>query len=660
MRRVFPAVLTAIVLVTIPALGLAQGKVTKDPNATARAAAKAPKPDPRLDQKITYDSGAKRLHDVVDDLARMSGVNILSGKSKDDWRVKDIPLVVCVKDMPLGKLLTAIADATHTHLGSEVIGKNDPKKSYRIYRRYVDEAAIDDYMTKRHEAFLAQAKWQWDAAVAYGKAQELPGVGRRVWLVARLMASFGSGAWDRLANGETLRITIRDTATESMFRDLYQQIWDEESKSDGANARTPTSEDMNVAVFKVKLTDSGFGSAHIEPYFGPVRLGERHFTHDSTPVNPDILKQKGFPVPPYPESPKTPSREDDMGNPDMVFLLNYADRWNRPLLTAKLDLEKPKDIKEPGFADLIRELAKAGGCNIVTEDFYSHRGATYNWDAPVLPADVFRKDTSLAETLKLRGNGVPNVWFFNESQKLLIGWCSWWREPHWNLVPEEFVDRLREKYKTTGIELDDAVHAWCLPSSSFSDWIIAYKELRCFEKAWFEKDPMWRLYDALEPSDKLLARSKDGLNLGKFEASWVMSFAADQKKRQYLQPETPSVAEDMTTNEWDKERKLVDELATYRDKALADPKAIASMVIHANESSPKYRLKPEGPDYNIPAALKLKSYEMVINYKMDGEDHSVNVGGPNITFPILSPEREAEIIKAAKDAQTKAGSKANE
>ena len=38
MRRVFPAVLTAIVLVTSPAFGFAQGKVTKDPNAATRAA----------------------------------------------------------------------------------------------------------------------------------------------------------------------------------------------------------------------------------------------------------------------------------------------------------------------------------------------------------------------------------------------------------------------------------------------------------------------------------------------------------------------------------------------------------------------------------------------------------------------------------------------
>ena len=54
-----------------------------------------------------------RLKTVIEDLSSTTGVKISCGKTKDDWRVRDIPVVVCVKDMPLGKVLRAIADATH-------------------------------------------------------------------------------------------------------------------------------------------------------------------------------------------------------------------------------------------------------------------------------------------------------------------------------------------------------------------------------------------------------------------------------------------------------------------------------------------------------------------------------------------------------------------
>jgi ABC-type molybdate transport system permease subunit len=73
--------------------------------------------DPRLSQKITYDSGYKRLHAVIEDIARTSKVSIACGQSTKDWRVRDIPVVVCVKDMPLGKLLQGLEERLREGLG---------------------------------------------------------------------------------------------------------------------------------------------------------------------------------------------------------------------------------------------------------------------------------------------------------------------------------------------------------------------------------------------------------------------------------------------------------------------------------------------------------------------------------------------------------------
>jgi hypothetical protein len=177
--RVISAVLIALILaLAMPSSAFAVGKVTVDPNAPGvqRPVTSNDDIDKRLAKKITYDSGYKRLHVVANDLAKLSGVSIACGQNPKDWRVRDIPVVVCVKDMPLGKLLRATADATHTRIALEKVG-NDPIKHYRIYRRRKEEQAIENLISARHEAKLAQVQWQWDALVAYGKSgKEIPGV----------------------------------------------------------------------------------------------------------------------------------------------------------------------------------------------------------------------------------------------------------------------------------------------------------------------------------------------------------------------------------------------------------------------------------------------------------------------------------------------------
>ena len=50
--------------------------------------------DPRLAQKIDYQGGYKRLSVVVEDLAKFTGVTIRCGGNKNDWQVRDIPMVV--------------------------------------------------------------------------------------------------------------------------------------------------------------------------------------------------------------------------------------------------------------------------------------------------------------------------------------------------------------------------------------------------------------------------------------------------------------------------------------------------------------------------------------------------------------------------------------
>lgn len=651
-------------------------KTTVDPNSQP-VVVKTPedeKPDPRLLQKTTYDSGYKRLHAVVEDISRMNGVDIRCGSTNKDWRVRDIPVVVCVKDMPLGKLLRAIADATHTWFASEKIG-DDPKKSYRIYRRYKEEETIDSFFKRRREARLAAALWQWDAMAAYGKSDEIPELSEfeSLWPFARLIASLGSGAKDDLFKGNTFRFSGRDPACKEIIGELYEHAWEREWKfgkirnpnGESVNsAPLPTDEDIDSAGVCIKLVDTGdSGKTDIEWTLGPIRYGDSPSSLCSTIGDARELQDKGLDLPPYPKEVNTPSLKDDMANPDMALLsrltawaTSWDADWDHPLLKAKIDIEKPKEIKNATFADLIRAIASASGCNIVVEDFVSHMASNYQQ-----VDSAFKKDTNVRDSLRgmyFGGDCLSYSWFFNESERLLVGWpcddngTNVWRNLHRNMLSEEYLSGLKRKLDGDGVEFDDVIHPSNIPGdtgfdNSFGKWIWLSRDLQDLAQERVSGDTavFWQLYDSLEPADKAAAKSESGLPLAKFDAAWIADFFKAQKlaEKAYFTGDRRTEAEEATVLE---ER-------TLRDRVLYDPNVISSMVMRV-EKTPADRshmiVYSNGSGIvrrGNNEALKLSDYSMVISYRIDGEDRKMVVKGPYMGCPIRSPEREAEIIKAA-------------
>lgn len=631
-------------------------KVTVDPNAPGAQATASEdnKADPRLLQKITYDSGYKRLHAVVEDINRLSGMAVRCGRNKTDWRVRDIPMAVYVKDMPLGKLLRAIADATHTWFASERVGDN-PKKSYRIYRRYKEESAIDAFFERRHKARLAAVDWRWDAMVAYGNSEEIvdvPGVPKTAWLAARLFASLGSDAKNRLLAGETLEFRGSDPAYQSAMHELYRLAWEDLRFPGSESAPSPTVEDMDRAVLNVKLVDEGqTGGTQIDTVVSPLVYGRTFTAYLNVQGAPQQLQGRGLDLPPYPEQVRIPSSEEDMGNPEMVALkTRFEEDMERPLLRAKFDLEKPKDVKEPTFADVVRAVASASGCNIVTEDFTSHKNPEYQ-----RLGYLFKKQTDIYSSL-LRMQIADHyhhedyTWFLNEKDALLVGWANdigfdfrRWRDHHRHMLPEKYLDDLKAKLGGDGVELDDAVHVMCLPDGSLEEWILNSRDFRYL--ICHQTHPAWQLYDALEPVDKLAAKSSDGLALGQFDTAWIAGFFHTKKMREPCPCEiVPRSGVDEQQAET--RRRRAEEERQLMDRAMSDPDVISTMVMRVENSAATYRWRPDG-GARAPDKLDLTKYNMVIYYKMDGEDRSVRIAGPALAFPVWSAEREAEIIKAA-------------
>ena len=269
MRFLRSAIVCSLVLSSMHVQAEAVGKVAVDPNVPGAQAAKPePEKDPRLAQKITYDSGHKRLHYVTDDLSRMTSVDILCGQSKKDWKVRDIPVVVCVKDLPLGKLLKAIADATHTRFASEKIGDN-PEKSYRIYRRSADQDSVDTFVREKHDHSLEDAAWQWDALAAYGKSNENPPADpslRDAWLMARMIAGLGPGSKDKLLKGDTFTLRGTDPANRAYMEEYYRRTC--ETANNPSHMSYPPFEKVEDAPLGIKLVDDGV-EARIQTLFEP-------------------------------------------------------------------------------------------------------------------------------------------------------------------------------------------------------------------------------------------------------------------------------------------------------------------------------------------------------------------------------------------------------
>ena len=148
-------------------------RITVDPNSPVAHLSSEQIPqtvvDTRLNQKITYTATGKRLQAVLEEISDISGVGVNCGINRSDWRVRDLPLVVIVKDISLGKLLRTIADSTHLLLSSY---KAKDKLIYRIWRDKSRKKQLDDYFQNQRNTKLAQINWEWDAWVKLGQMPE--------------------------------------------------------------------------------------------------------------------------------------------------------------------------------------------------------------------------------------------------------------------------------------------------------------------------------------------------------------------------------------------------------------------------------------------------------------------------------------------------------
>lgn len=605
--------------------------------------------DSHLAPKITYDSGYKRLHSVASDLTSICGVNIVAGKTEDDWRVRDIPLVVCVKDMPLSKLLQAIADATHCCCIPETDSGNTGKISYRIYRRAAEQAKIDDYMVQARERELNKAKWAWDAMAALGKKITPPGNDQQLWLISKLVSTLDAKAKTRLFSGKAILIHGTDPAQRKTFAQLYKNVWSNMPQYVHLQTQ-PSQSEIDSATLAFELRDTGYyRSIAICVTMDPLIHGQ-NVDSWKIEIAPDTLKQycdSSFPR--YPESYIYKGALEISG----MSTLPWNTDWDQPYLKAKFDIQKPADTKHPTFADLVQNIARASGCNIVTEDFIS------NLDYGFVPIhSTFRKNTSVSETLRSLNSLVSEriyTWFSNDNDRLLIGWAGFgfgthWQEYHAGLLPENYLNSLHSKYDNSGLDLDDLVHLSSITSNigngaynnadSFAMWVGHAIDFWILSNSNISSSGFWRIYDSLSPSNKLLAKSEKGFPLSKLDPTLI-----EKTLRMCRLGET----NDTMLYSW-----KLEEIRAMMS-VLTDPSVISTMVMFIIKSpASEMNDRSTSEDYGVEMdeeeavkALGLTDYRMLIRYKANGENCEAHLSKLGIAFPARSFERENQLLKTA-------------
>lgn len=593
-----PILLLSTMIIATSANAL--GRVVVDPNITRLPSIEAQESpiaaDERLSQQVSYESGYKRLHAVIEDLNKIGGVRVHCGKNKDDWQVQDIPLVVCANNIPLGKLYRAIADGTHTIFTSTKVGSDDSASNYRICRNKKSADDIVKQMEDRYYAKFADAQWGWETLASFGSKPGLDRSGIGPWAqgFSKVLAYLGEDAEKKVLAGQSV---IVDAETSPQIADALRLLYKQHAPKD---CRLEDIEKSEMRIALDAVGDSGLlylcgGWAW--------RHSDGTISQSGYPIPrcAEALKNvKGFDYTPRPPS-ELPKPQEDYPK-DRLHILATLQDWELPVLKTKITLETPKDKDHPTFADAVTAIAKASGFNIVCEDFASHQ------DEKFIPAadKFYVKDTTLGEAIRSldcyqpawlnneHGN-YQTTWMINEQDKLIVGWASEWREHHYYLVPESLVSGLQDKMRGNGVQFDDIVPLVNLSMRQTGEWITHTKDIYTLN-FWSSrpKDEIcaWRLYAALSDSDKTIVKSEAGLPLAKFDPVWLVSFFQDVN------------ALEVRYNMSDEDKKQADIQVQLKKKYLTDPKLITALVMRMPQDYQEHDLEMACDDGEQKVMLK--------------------------------------------------------
>ncbi|MEN6371083.1 MAG: hypothetical protein ABFD64_03635 [Armatimonadota bacterium] len=477
----------------------------------------AEKSDARLSKKITYYSGYVRLSDAVAEISKLSGIKIAAGISRNDWQVRDMPVVMCINDIEVGKLLNMMTDAYFLALKKtdvdgevlyrfyrpkiyqEILGKaNDKEESYRIqcelykWKLYdwMGSLSAED-VEKLYQQITQKSP---GCCSSYGPDSQRLGYDEIV-SYSRLVKSLGEEGMAKLMNGEEVALSANQGGdVGKMVRDYILQkreivaaraaedrnyvLMKPIPSSDRAALPEPETPDLEQAQIMFKLNSTNGisldSTVSAGPFFSTGFLGDlTSFTlaleQSSTPKDSDPQStSKSSEKPVYPKHTDQPMHE-------MKYMTDASNNLLKP--ETKYEFKKP--VKETvTLADVLTEVSKTTGYSILADDYQDHQDVySYTYK------DIFTGKKSLVDVKW--SSDVKRVfkWYINEENKL-IDLKAWsWADRYNNLVPKaSFTDWLN-KADNSGLELYDFLAMWRLTNGQELDWIHFIKDLHGFESA---------------------------------------------------------------------------------------------------------------------------------------------------------------------------------
>lgn len=629
--------------------------------------------DLRLAQKITYQGGGKRLHAVAEDLTKQTGVTIRAGENKQDWRVRDIPLIVCVKDMPLGKLLQAVANCAHVTFGAErIAGAKDDKPGYRLYRTKKQQDDVMGTLDRRADANRKLATWAWDTLAAYSKLpdatipvskpdgwNEIDGTQAR--LVANVMGSLPDDLRTKAISGEQVSIDIGAHPKSPALQAIYDYAL---THSNGAGPRAvlePNEEQRGQSMIALRMCREERPNRRAGFYFivygVPVALPQGKpgaYYMDSWQADPVALAKtvasvKKLELSPPPDVDSVLSGDDTF--PDSHFnRLKTDEDWKSAPLQRKAALSLPKtDSGRQAVTDVLGELSKTSGLNVIAEDFITPRSGG---------RPTARVDASTSATIGsvLKASMIfptSEDWFLNADNKCAVGWIKDWRKHHLALVPESLIAGIRARCEGQGAEIDDIAPVVDLSREQIQEWFCEGFDFMGVQMVPVQENvAVWRLYSALSLEDKQLAKSKDGLPLAKFDSVWLVKLIqqAQSGVEDHIVHTSPFPSQDS-------KRKIVGDAKQIRQMTMKlQSWPLTSWGIYEPEGSlfnPRfYTPGPNGPSKHAYVIWLFGPSEG--GSTPPGASFDLPLGGyGSLAFPIFTPEREAELRKNAETKEKK-------
>lgn len=481
----------------------------------------ADNPDVGLDKKITIDCTGIRLHTAVERIAADTGVTIKSGKVSSDWNVRDLPVLICARDLPLGTLLRGIADSQHLLLSRH---KTEETYTYRIWRDLKRERELTAFEEARENAKLTRAAYDWDALSLIKDMPDSAFTEDRYEgseyerAISNVLANLGPEVRDRAVSGEEITISLAN-APESVKPYLTEVItacW-KNSQSSSEPVKEPLDKCLNWAHIRigysryVKTPDD----LTIE-----ITVGDSTAMHGFSSHESWLMKH----IPDFPTRPNIPESKLELGDLGKAYVKLTLDKEGGPsILDTKVKVDLPKGEKKPTYPELLSGVSKATGYSIIAEGSAARDPLTYNF--VYLIEGMFVREVTVREVLAVSAQNANMEWYLDESHKLIIGRDKDWTEKLKALVPEKLILDMMDKLNADGVDLDDMTPLAKLTKEQNLAWFYhcpEYPEVEALGAPilLLGNNKLWQLYFDLKPSDK--ARAKAGTPIPLANADPVM------------------------------------------------------------------------------------------------------------------------------------------